>query len=164
MLLASSATAVAQPVSASPASYNPVLMESEQRLSVFIGPRVHHWRYDPEHNSNADMIGVNWEYRPNWFVGAAVFSNSFDQDSQYVYIGRRWWLPALGSGAYFKLTGGILAGYREPYEDKIPFNNNGIALAAIPALGYQWGRFHAQVNLLGNAGLMATFGVDVMRW
>ena len=158
------AAATAQPAPSVQAGYSPALMESEQRISVFLGPRVHHFNYDPLHNSNADMIGVNWEYRPNWFVGAAFFSNSFDQDSQYVYIGRRWWLPALGSGAYFKLTGGILAGYREPFEDKIPFNNDGIALAAIPSLGYQWGRFHAQLNLLGNAGAMVTFGVDVLRW
>ena len=89
-------------------------------------------------------------------AGLALFSNSFGQFSQYAYYG--WMFRPFDSTQqlYFKLTGGVIHGYKYPYNKKIPLNNkNGWGLTAIPAVGYDftknWG---AQVNVLGNAGLM----------
>ena len=89
-------------------------------------------------------------------AGLAIFSNSFGQFTQYAYYG--WQFRPFDSMPkfYAKITGGIIHGYKEPYEKKIPLNHkSGWGITAIPAIGYQvtpnWG---AQLNVLGNAGLM----------
>jgi hypothetical protein len=146
-----------------PASVQAEWLDS-RRLTAQFGPYTYHYRHDPEHQAWTRMMGLEWEFRPQWIAGASVFRNSFDQDSQYVYVGKRWALPALGDNAYFKLSGGLLMGYRPPYHDKIPFNRNGVALAAVPAIGYQHDRFNVQLNILGTAGFLITFGYDLRTW
>jgi hypothetical protein len=140
---------------------------AEQSGSVLMGqfgPYVVHFHYDPEHTDFPWMVGLEWESRDRWIVGGSVFRNSFDQPSQYYYVGRRWFLDRIDDNLYFKITGGALLGYDEPYEDKIPFNHDGIAPAIIPALGYQFRRANAQVIFLGLNGLMFTFGFDLKKW
>ncbi|HWH49138.1 MAG TPA: hypothetical protein VN664_15155, partial [Burkholderiales bacterium] len=61
---------------------------------------------------------------------------------------------------YFKITGGPLYGYKGAYEDKIPLNSNGVGLAIIPGVGYQYQRASAQLVILGTAAVMLTFGYD----
>lgn len=46
---------------------------------------------------------------------------------------------------YAKLMAGLIHGYKEPYEDKIPFNGLGIAPAVMPALGAR----HDRVDIEG---------------
>jgi len=60
---------------------------------------------------------------------------------------------------YFKLTGGLLYGYKEPYEDKIPFNGLGIAPAIIPTFGFQYKFFVAELNIAGTAAINVTAGI-----
>ena len=57
---------------------------------------------------------------------------------------------------FIKITGGIIHGYKFPFNKKIPLNNrHGWGITAIPALGYDFNRnWGAQVNVLGNAGVM----------
>ena len=49
-------------------------------------------------------------------------------------------------------------GYKDEYQDKIPFNDAGIAPVLIPALGFRYGKFLAEANLLGASGLTVTMG------
>jgi hypothetical protein len=58
----------------------------------------------------------------------------------------------------FKLTGGLLHGYKEPYDDKIPLNNLGVAPAAIPALGYHQKSFFVEFVQLGFSAGMINIG------
>ncbi len=60
---------------------------------------------------------------------------------------------------YFKLTGGLLHGYKEPYEDKIPLNDLGIAPAILPALGFKYKMFLIEANLAGTAAMTITAGI-----
>lgn len=89
-------------------------------------------------------------------AGFAYFSNSFGQPSQYAYYGWRFRPFDSAPGLFFKLTAGVIHGYKFPYNKKIPFNNkHGWGVTAIPAVGYEFDRnWGAQVNMLGNAGLM----------
>ena len=96
-------------------------------------------------------------------MGAAYFNNSFDQKCEYLYFGKSWPLESIDRNLYFKLTGGVLLGYKEPYENKIPFNHNGVAPGLVPALGYRFGDFNVQVNLLGTAAVMFTAGYDLFK-
>jgi len=96
-----------------------------------------HWHPSPEHNNDQNLIGVEALFDRNWVVGGAVFDNSFGQDSELLYMGKFWYL--FGSSHWYgKITAGLLHGYKEPYEDKIPFNNMGIAPVIVPSLGFRW--------------------------
>ena len=54
--------------------------------------------------------------------------------------------------------GGLLHGYKEPYEDKIPFNGLGVAPAIVPALGLRYKRVYTEVNLAGAAAVTVNVG------
>jgi hypothetical protein len=125
-----------------------------------VGPYMFHRYYDAKHNNVPMLVGVEWESASRWELGASYFENSFYQPSVYIYAGKRWFLRSADDGFYFKITGGPLYGYKEPYEDKVPLNHNGLGLAIIPAVGYQYQRANAQLVILGIAGVMLTFGYD----
>ena len=125
-----------------------------------IGPYVYHRSDEPSHNDVPLLVGVEWESASRWEIGASYFQNSFYQPCMYIYAGRRWFLGSADEGFYAKLTAGPLYGYKDPYEDKIPLNSNGIGLAIIPGVGYQYGRASAQLVILGTAAVMLTFGYD----
>ena len=61
---------------------------------------------------------------------------------------------------YVKVTAGLMYGYKEPYEGRVPLNQNGYGLAIVPAVGYQFGRANAQFVFLGTAAVAVTFGYD----
>lgn len=139
------------------------LFEDGDLLMVQVAPGVIHFNPDPDHADYSWLVGLEWQSPSRWVAGAAYFNNSFDQKSQYLYFGKSWTLDPISSRLYFKLTGGLLLGYKEPYEDKIPINSNGVGLGAAPSLGYKYGDFNVQLNLLGTAGLMFTFGYDLFK-
>ena len=131
-------------------------------LMVQGAPGVIHFESSPDHVKYSWLVGLEWQRSDNWLAGYAYFNNSFGQKSHYLYGGRSWQLGA-DSNWYLKLTAGIIEGYREPYEDKIPINHNGIGAAIIPGLGYRYERFNVQASLLGIRGIMFTIGYDLYR-
>lgn len=144
------------------------IFEEGDILMVQAAPNVIHFDPDPDHADYSWLVGLEWQSPSRWVAGAAYFNNSFNQKCEYIYFGKSWPLDFISDheifkNLYFKLTGGILLGYKEPYEDKIPFNNNGVGPGAIPALGYKFGDFNVQLNLLGGAGLMFTLGYDLFK-
>jgi hypothetical protein len=117
-----------------------------------------HWDPSPEHNNHQHMITLEARLRDNWLTGLSVFDNSFYQPTQLVYVGKTW--PLLDSQHwYFKLIGGLIHGYKEPYEDKIPLNGLGIAPAILPSVGYQRGHVLVEAHLAGFAAVTVTAGV-----
>ncbi len=116
-----------------------------------------HWSSDPEHVSNSKLLNLEFETTNRWIYGFAWFDNSFGQPSQYLYAGYSWKLLNK-DWAYFKLTGGVLHGYKEPYQDKIPFNNLGVAPAIVPTFGVKYKRVFGEIQILGTAALTATVG------
>jgi hypothetical protein len=66
-------------------------------------------------------------------------------------------------GLFAKWSGGLLYGYVEPYENKVPLNVNGFSPAIIPSIGYEKQGYSAQLNLLGTAGLMLQFNLPLGR-
>lgn len=118
-----------------------------------------HFDKDPEHNNSQNMLSVEALLKNDWVAGAAMFDNSFHQRSQLVYAGKSW-SPFGSDFWYFKLRGGLLHGYKEPYEDKIPFNGLGIAPVIIPALGFRYRGLVAEGILGGVAVVTFTAGVS----
>lgn len=125
---------------------------------VFTSLYTYHFDPDPDHVDNQKMLGLESQMKNQWVFGLAIFDNSFGQNSQYLYTGYKWDL--LGSQHwYFKLTGGLLHGYKEPYDEKIPLNGLGVAPAIVPTLGFQYKFFVAEANLGGLAVLTITAGI-----
>lgn len=116
-----------------------------------------HFDPEPEHNNDQNLIGIELVFENDWLAGVAVFDNSFGQKSQYVFMGKHWQILK-SPYWYFKLTGGLLHGYKEPYEDKIPLNGLGIAPAIVPALGFRYKRVFSELNLAGTSAITVTVG------
>ena len=131
------------------------------RLRLVFGPYAYHFNNDPDHNDYPWMTGLEWEPRGSKFeFGAVYFKNSFSQDSVYAYVGKRWFLSDDRQGVFLHLTGGPLYGYRGQYENKVPFNHDGISVAIVPGIGYQYRSVSSQLVFFGTAGMLATFGYD----
>ncbi len=133
------------------------------RVSLVFSPYVWH-THNGDHNESPWLTGL--ELEPTGFplnLGAVFFRNSFNQNSVYAYVGKRWFLAPDEQGPFVNLTAGPLYGYRHEYEDKVPLNHGGLGLAIIPGVGYQYRAFNAQLVVLGTAALMVTFGYDFRR-
>lgn len=96
-----------------------------------------------------------------WLAGAALFENSFGQPTQYVYGGYRFRPLEELQPLYLKVTAGLVHGYTGQYQNKIPFNNSGIAPVIIPSVGYCLSRFCSELVIFGAAGALVTFGVTI---
>ena len=116
-----------------------------------------HWSDDPDHVNDQKLINIEFATTTRWIYGFAHFDNSFGQPSQYLYAGYSW--PLFGKDwAYFILSGGVLHGYKEPYEDKIPLNELGFAPAIVPTFGLRYKRVFTEVQILGTAAVTVTAG------
>ncbi len=117
-----------------------------------------HWHSDPAHDNHQELIGLEAVCANDWLFGAAFFDNSFSQHTQFVYVGKTW--PLFGSNFWYgKLVGGLIHGYKKPYEHKIPLNGWGIAPAILPALGLKYKRVFLETNFAGTAAVTVTAGI-----
>ena len=137
---------------------------AQGRLTILGSPKVVHFDPDPEHVDWSWLVGIEWQ-RPDsrWHFGFSYFNNSFGQKCQFYYAGYIWKLSDSYPNWYLKLSGGLIYGYKEPYEDKVPFNHNGYSPGLFPALGYKMDRWSVQLITLGTAGAMLTLGYDILR-
>lgn len=160
LLCTNSGIALAQKAS----NYCPTLLavegaaEPKHRGEISFSPYTVHWSRNPEHK-HVVLVAVDEQLPGDRLCGLSLFSNSFGQPSVYVYAGQQF-KDVLGIPQLFiKLTAGILYGYVEPYENKVPLNHHGFSPAIIPVIGYQFNqRDSLQLKVLGNAGLMFSYG------
>lgn len=141
-------TALAQQNSASEAAPASVV-----RLQV--SPFTYHFTHDSAH-SDVLMIGLEREYPDGKLDGVTLFSNSFGQPSVYLYP---WGQAYHSIGGIkplsFKWTAGLIYGYKDPYENKVPLNYRGFSPGLIPAFAYEFKPgWTAQLSFLGTAALM----------
>lgn len=118
-----------------------------------------HYHFDPRHNNHQHLLNLERWSAAGSGLGIAFFDNSFGQPSQYVYGGKLWRPLDSAPLVHVKLTAGLISGYKGEYQDKIPYNRNGIAPAVVPSVGLSGRRFTGEVVLLWNAGAMVTVGV-----
>lgn len=121
-----------------------------------------HFDPKPYHVNEQNMFGLEMRATNQWMYGFVTFDNSFGQESEYLYTGYKWNIgnTSLYSPGYkyFKLTGGLMHGYKDEYADKIPFNGLGVAPAVIPTLGYQYKNYVSEVSLGGLSVFTVTLG------
>jgi hypothetical protein len=109
------------------------------------------------------LVGAEKMVTDRYFAGAAFFSNSFGQPTQYVYVGAKF-RPWDEQPKFFaKISAGVIHGYKPPYDKKIPINtSSGWGLGVIPSIGWDFNdQFAAQLNVLGAAGLMLQMNATV---
>lgn len=128
-------------------------------LFLYGGTYVHFSQSDDHAGSNI-LVALEAVRSDDWLYGLALFDNSFNQFSQYLYGGKNWDFHGKLEGFHAKLTVGLIHGYKDEFEDKIPFNELGIAPALVPSVGYKRGRFGADMILLGNSAMLFTVGMD----
>jgi hypothetical protein len=122
---------------------------------------THHFHYDAAHVDKQKLILGEWNITEQWLVGASFFDNSFGQPTQYVYGGWRYRPFEQFQPFYIKLSAGLVHGYKDPYQNKIPFNHSGVAPGIVPSVGYCISRFCSELILFGGAGMLITLGVTI---
>jgi hypothetical protein len=138
-------------------------VKPDDRLSLMYSPFTHHYSPSDEHRY-VWLVGVERERADGRLSGITYFSNSFGQPSTYIFPWGQSYRNLGGvQGLYAKWSGGLLYGYVEPYENKVPLNVNGFSPAIIPSLGFERNGFGAQVNFLAAAGLMLQFNIPLGR-
>ncbi len=126
----------------------------------FISTSVYtrHFHYDPAHNDNQHMLAFEWRHDERYGVGFAVFDNSFDQPSQYLFGSARFRPFDSLPGLYIRLTGGIVHGYKGEYRDKVPLNSSGFSPIILPMVGYCRWHVCGEVVLFGTNGATLLVG------
>ena len=120
---------------------------------------THHFHADPAHLNHQRLVDIEYWRDDGWLGGFAMFRNSFGQPTQYLFVGKRWRPLDSLPGAYLRVTGGLLHGYKGEYRDRIPFNSRGVAPVILPGIGYSGRRFASELVFFGTNGLMLTVGV-----
>lgn len=123
-------------------------------------PYTYHFSPDPDHR-HVYMLGLVRQRADGLIVGGTAFRNSFGQPSAYVYLGQRFDRMAGIECLFAEVGGGLLYGYKPPYDHKVPLNHRGFSPGLVPSLGWKLAPgVAAQLNFLGTAALMFQFSVD----
>ena len=131
-------------------------------LSFQFSPYTRHNTYDEAHK-RVVAVGLEREYPNGKLDGAFLFRNSFGQPSAYLYP---WGGVYHSIGGIrplsFKWTAGLLYGYKEPYERKVPLNYKGFSPGAVISLAYEFKPgWSGQINMLGTAAFMLQFNAPL---
>jgi hypothetical protein len=146
------------------ASTKELLQDDPYKLYFQTSVATRHFHPDPAHNNHQKLLNLEWNYKDDYLVGAALFQNSFYQPCQLIYWGAKFHPVESAPGMYFKLIGGLLHGYKDGHLDSIPLDHMtykgvGIAPAILPSVGYCRGQFCSELVVFGVAGAMLTAGV-----
>jgi opacity protein-like surface antigen len=135
-------------------------VQSEHWRMLF-SPYSIHYSHNSEHRT-VWMIGLEKQRTDTYVWGGSFFSNSFGQESGYVYGGQRWDHVKGIDPLFVQWTAGVLYGYKKPYENKVPFNYHGFSPGLVLSVGWQLSeRTCAQLNILGNSALMFQVSLDL---
>jgi hypothetical protein len=133
----------------------------DDHFRLAVSPYTAHFRPSEEHEY-VWAIGVERERDDQWLGGFSFFSNSFGQPSAYLYGGRRHYGLFDRPEFFFQWSVGLLYGYKDEYEEKVPLNVNGFSPGALIGVGWQFGNgVSTVVHLLGDASLMFQLSYDL---
>ncbi len=125
-----------------------------------------HFNSDPDHDNTQNLIYGEYRFPNRWlagqpFAGLSFFDNSFGQPSQFLFAGLLWRPSESVPEFYIKVAAGILHGYVDEFQDKVPFNHNGWSPGIVPGVGYCYKRLCGEMIMFGTAGMMWTVGTTL---
>jgi hypothetical protein len=129
--------------------------EKSNLLRLQFSPYTHHYTFDAAHR-DVVMIGLEREYPNAKLDGITLFRNSFGQESLYIYPWGGAYRSIVGvKPLTFKWTAGLIYGYVDSFENKVPLNYKGFSPGLIFGLAYEFRPgWSVQVNFLGTAAAM----------
>jgi len=137
-------------------------IEAPGHVRLALTPGMVHWnRSPPEPYKHVWGVAVERQRDDGWLYGGSYFSNSFGQDSGYVYLGRQY--PDLFDKPqlFWQWSAGLLYGYKGAYADRVPVNYKAFSPGLVVSLGWQFNpQFAALINVVGDAGLMLQLSYD----
>ncbi len=134
--------------------------ETGSNWRVMASPYTYHYSRDPEH-THVYMLGLERQRADGFVFGGSLFQNSFGQPSGYLYLGQRFDRLAGVEPLFAQLTGGVLYGYKPPFDHKVPLNYRGFSPGVVPSLGWKFTpALSGQLNFLGNSALMFQLSAD----
>lgn len=116
-----------------------------------------HFKGNDGLNNHQHLIGLEYQADSNWIFGANEFKNSYNQQTEYLYLGKRWHPFDEFPHFHLKLTAGAIHGYSGDKRNMIPFNGSGTAPAIIPAIGFDYPYLNFEVTTF-YAGAMVLVG------
>ncbi len=122
---------------------------------------VHFNRSPPEPYKHVWGVAIERQRDDRWLYGGSYFSNSFGQDSGYLYLGRQY--PDLFDKPqlFFQWSAGLLYGYKGAYADRVPVNYKALSPGLVVSLGWHFDpQWAAMINVVGDAGLMLQLSYD----
>ena len=123
-------------------------------------PYTYHFSRDSNHR-HVYMLGLEKQDAEAIIIGGSLFQNSFGQPSAYLYGGKRFDGLTRYEPLFVQVTGGLLYGYKPPYDKKVPLNYKGFSPGAVLSVGWQFTpMLSAQANFLGNSALMFQVSAD----
>ena len=131
---------------------------SEDRITI---ATYSHFNPKPEHTNKPIILSYDRFYSDSNFYGLALFNNSFGQFSQYIYKGHKF--ESRFDNIHYELSYGILHGYKDEYQDRIPINTReGFGIGAIPSIIYTKDKTQIfGVSLMGVAGLIFSYSIKI---
>ena len=131
---------------------------SEDRISI---ATYSHINPKPEHTNKPIILSYDRFYSDSNFYGLALFNNSFGQFSQYIYKGHKF--ESRFDNIHYELSYGILHGYKDEYQDRIPINTReGFGIGAIPSIIYTKDKNQIfGISLMGGAGLIFSYSIKI---
>jgi hypothetical protein len=135
-------------------------LSAGDRIRIAYAPKAFHVTHDDEYVDWNHIVALEWLTPRQKFWGAdrsllglSLFDNSYGQFSQSLYAGLEWdWTRAGGGNVFLALSAGLVHGYKEPYDDKLPLNSAlGVGLTVVPAIGWQRDALGFAASLVGSA-------------
>ncbi len=130
------------------------------QIRIAYAPKAFHFTHDDEYVDWNHIVSAEWltPRHTVWgadrsMLGLTLFNNSYGQFSQAVHMGQEWdWTQFAGGDVFLALSVGLVHGYKEPYEDKLPLNNAlGVGLTVVPSIGWQRKGLGFAASLAGSA-------------
>ena len=119
-----------------------------------------HFNPKPNHQGNRVILSYDYFYSNSNFYGLALFNNSFDQFSQYIYKGHTY--KSRFTNIHYELSYGIIHGYKGKYQDRIPINTEeGFGIGVIPSIYYDNKGNLFGLSLMGGAGLIFSYSKKI---
>jgi hypothetical protein len=140
---------------------NPTTNSHIAHWRINFSPYSIHYTHNPQHR-HVWMIGAEKQRSDSYVWGGTYFSNSFGQDSGYVYGGQRFEKISRYDAFFAQWTAGLMYGYKGEFAHKVPLNYRGFSPGLVLSLGWKFTpTYSAQLNVLGNSAMMFQVSMEL---